>query len=1099
MSEQRMSPRQFMRMRRPERFSDSVGNDIPILDRSQLEYHLDSLTSRSQELDFETFARRLLERTICPNLLPHTGPSGGGDSKVDTETYPVAEALAMAWFIGNGNQAATERWGFAFSAKEKWKSKLESDIAKIVNTRRDYTKAFFISSRFIRDQVRAAEEDSLRNKYGIDVRIFDRNWILDKVFGEHLEQLAIDELHLAVTTRHEIRKGPLDVEREQDIQDIEERIAQAFQEGRHTSALVEDCIDAAELARNLERPRTEVDGLYMRAIRIAKQYGTPHQVLESTYEHAWTSFWWYEDYRQFFELYTEVENLATGSTNVQELELLSNLHSGLYIAARDSNLDAKTIDLNERTNVLVTELNRLAQEHERPSSALQARTLRLMLKLLVELHKNRRTAVDRVLRELGDVVRASIGFIGYPLNTLVQVLTELGDVLGEREAYEGLFETIVQITTQREGELAAGRMLLRRGAQQMDTERWYEGIRTLGRALGKLYKHESRKEEIRALYLCARAYEKVGLLWASRGTMLAAASIATNEFWKHDKISTEQAVCYRQLKWLELQLGRVPQVLIWHQLDQAVRAGLKERGYDADSLFENDAIFDGSLGILLLHADLPTLEQLVTLPDTLDKLGLIHSATALKYALGYENQLSSELLGGTENPMLPIELFRQWRDQPVREMLPAAPLLYSEQEVILRTAILGCHITVNTLNQSPCIELAESLIAALESLLATGASERIAAREPNLTINIRQSDFASMPFEFHIEYLDGLPHVEIGCHRFSPHTISREDQGTIKDTLFSVIVGIAARLFFIEDPEEFFTKLFRDDLASQRALDFTTSLMMVGNILGHKPPVTLEYWADKEIAYALKRSEVWDVEDRLLARDSIENYMLKFADNSAELPPELIGEETIPSHTHMATVSLIRENLWEQAGWMGTGFIPTAKQDGPPAIGLLFRDGNAAMKIFEFWRAELGERDPHNKLRLSIICGITKTNPHWYRVVIGSNITPEISRRRITRFVSLLRIHTMTPSSDINLKNFLASYQLHESYILGCGFSYGGHMVMPPEAYLFKRQLIVRHAWEVGRHDLDSAAIHDDDDPIIPENQPDAPIFTLLNWRRTRR
>lgn len=93
----------------------------------------------------------------------------------------------------------------------------------------------------------------------------------------------------------------------------------------------------------------------------------------------------------------------------------------------------------------------------------------------------------------------------------------------------------------------------------------------------------------------------------------------------------------------------------------------------------------------------------------------------------------------------------------------------------------------------------------------------------------------------------------------------------------------------------------------------------------------------------------------------------------------------------------------------------------------------------------------------------------------------------------------MTPSSDINLKNFLASYQLHESYILGCGFSYGGHMVMPPEAYLFKRQLIVRHAWEVGRHDLDSAAIHDDDDPIIPENQPDAPIFTLLNWRRTRR
>src|SRR5262249_22556836 len=209
--------------------------------------------------------------------------------------------------------------------------------------------------------------------------------------------------------------------------------------------------------------------------------------------------------------------------------------------------------------------------------------------------------------------------------------------------------------------------------------------------------HESRKQEIRALYLCARAYEKVGLLWAARGTMLAAASIATNEFWKHDRVTTAQAACYWQLKWIELQLGRIPQVLIWHQLDQAIRASLTERGYDADSLSEDDTIFDGSVGILLLHADLPTLEQMVTLPDALDKLGLIHSATALKYALGHENELSAELLGGTENPMSPIELFRQWRDQPVAESIPSAPLLYTEQEVILSSAVLGCHITMKTL------------------------------------------------------------------------------------------------------------------------------------------------------------------------------------------------------------------------------------------------------------------------------------------------------------------------------------------------------------------------------------------------------------------
>ena len=92
---QRFSPRQFLKARRPEKFSDSVREDVPALDRSILEYHLETLTNRNQETDFERFARRITEREICPNLLPHTGPTGGGDSKVDTETYPVADALSL--------------------------------------------------------------------------------------------------------------------------------------------------------------------------------------------------------------------------------------------------------------------------------------------------------------------------------------------------------------------------------------------------------------------------------------------------------------------------------------------------------------------------------------------------------------------------------------------------------------------------------------------------------------------------------------------------------------------------------------------------------------------------------------------------------------------------------------------------------------------------------------------------------------------------------------------------------------------------------------------------------------------------------------------
>jgi hypothetical protein len=42
----------------------------------------------------------------------------------------------------------------------------------------------------------------------------------------------------------------------------------------------------------------------------------------------------------------------------------------------------------------------------------------------------------------------------------------------------------------------------------------------------------------------------------------------------------------------------------------------------------------------------------------------------------------------------------------------------------------------------------------------------------------------------------------------------------------------------------------------------------------------------------------------------------------------------------------------------------------------------------------------------------------------------------------------------------------------------------------------VRNAWEIGPHDMDMVAIHEDDHPIIPENVKDAPVLKLIHNRR---
>jgi hypothetical protein len=48
------------------------------------------------------------------------------------------------------------------------------------------------------------------------------------------------------------------------------------------------------------------------------------------------------------------------------------------------------------------------------------------------------------------------------------------------------------------------------------------------------------------------------------------------------------------------------------------------------------------------------------------------------------------------------------------------------------------------------------------------------------------------------------------------------------------------------------------------------------------------------------------------------------------------------------------------------------------------------------------------------------------------------------------------------------------------------------ERYLLKTHLHVRWAWEIGEGDLDSVAIHPDDDPIVPSDVEAPPVVRLL-------
>src|SRR5690606_1336454 len=98
-----------------------------LLTKEQLAFEISQISTNQKHDSFENLCRRLAEKLITPNLIPQVGPTGGGDGKTDSETYPVSSYISDRWFISKNKWNVNENWAFAISAKKDWKPKVKSD------------------------------------------------------------------------------------------------------------------------------------------------------------------------------------------------------------------------------------------------------------------------------------------------------------------------------------------------------------------------------------------------------------------------------------------------------------------------------------------------------------------------------------------------------------------------------------------------------------------------------------------------------------------------------------------------------------------------------------------------------------------------------------------------------------------------------------------------------------------------------------------------------------------------------------------------------------------------------------------------------------
>lgn len=1086
-----------MRGRRPEQFSDSRVKESIELDADFLEYKLESITSRSEEKQFEHLARRLAERLICPNLMPQTGPTGGGDSKVDTETFPVHEDISSRWYEGNV-EAANERWGFAISAKKQWQGKLRSDMASIASTGRGYKVAYFVSNQFISDKSKSKFQDDLSKKHGFDVRILDRNWLIEAIIKKGNEDIAAQALNLSnFTTSKKI--GPNDLSKQEALDELEKKISDTDRYQGVEYQLVEDCISAAIISRELELDRYLTEGRHERAIRLAREHGTESQIASALYQKAWTAVYWHDDFGVLLSVYDEIEAFSLGSRNSSDIEKAINLWLTLHTTVTSETLSLEETKLVDRASRLIHHLEELSSETDRPNNA--ANSKRLKLGMQIVQHAADESQRDKLLRDFGDLLVGSQHLGGFEFNRAYEHFELLGVPFGELEVYDEVFEQLLPVYQERHSDVAVADKLFNRGIDKLRADRVISCIDLLGRALPKLIKAEKKERMVRCLAALASAYSSMDLFWAAYANHMSALSILVQKFGETREIDPLLPMLLEKMFWGEISTGRIPHALWCLELQIST---LRQSGLDeSDDGFQKDyQLKDGVLAMLLLKADASQLNEFTGLVDFFEQNGLIACSLALLFSFGGPDYLRQhKYVPDSESDTKIWETMKGLWDQPAQDSLPERIDTFGGNQVSLISRLLGIRWEIVCQHNPWCVRIGESYMGFLEAFLATSLSHKAVGTMERAKMRFQlASKGDACPNEQGLELRLGsgseLATVVIWPERF-PLGSFRTDK--LRDFFIYSLANVLPKILFPKDIKAFLDVVAGSEEGLSRSLMFADVLASSSNVFDGCRSPSLTDWAGGGESYEIVADPPCN-----LALQSI--MSLRRQKNTEEMnfgkgaPPEDFLEDTPLKHSAYQTLSMVDIELWQEAGWKGVGFaLRPYPPIAPPFLGLLFRNGDAGRRIFENWISDVGRADVNEKIRIVILTGVEKSNPNAYTLAVSSNID-KAQFKELDRIFVTSKMKTMENADPRHLENFSKAFAASESYALvPVTLSDDGR---PPKFHfdlsILKHEIVIREAWTIGLNDPDGMAVSPSINPIIPEGHENAPILELIKWQKKR-
>jgi len=502
----------------------------------------------------------------------------------------------------------------------------------------------------------------------------------------------------------------------------------------------------------------------------------------------------------------------------------------------------------------------------------------------------------------------------------------------------------------------------------------------------------------------------------------------------------------------------------------------EERG----KILDQSIRFGVILGLLLIKTKEEDLKYLEKLPDTLINMDLDFAGMGLIYRLGGKENLPEDLVKylRTEDP---DTFFSSWIDQPAQQELPDHPNYYLSEQVQLSSHTLGCDFVVNTSNKSPDIEIAEYIIAAIESFLSTAMKLNAAPRDSQVIVNISRDKSLKTDLSYEID-MKGKIIINVKCGDFNPHSLSAKEQERISSKVSDIVLNLIARSIMFADPNADLKKLFKDQEVGSRAFVFSSPLIRLGNVVGYDHKRSISKWIDeskKEYKYVSGKFPL-----TLLSKEQ----------KKSSSPPSPDSEESL-SHADLQSNSIIRIHLWNEAKWKGAFYITT--EHNPPVMGILFTEEKPAKAIFKDWREIFGKEDKEGVIHIAVARGINADHPAWYRMSVGTKMDTEVPMTG--RMVTITRLHTLNAKSTENLDRFMESFKKWGYYLFAPAIFQEGQQ--EPQVFIdmgiVKHEFDDKNAWEISPNDLNLfALITPDTNPVIPPDVTNPPVLETLKQKK---